>query len=117
MRAPPLVTHVGSDAYGINQMDLDPISLEVDEELGDGVEFEKSFLEMCVEARRASGTFGIRKNGFPLHRSSTETALRCQNLVRNKPRMRKRTKLRDKSSISAMSVAAGAAVTYTSTSS
>lgn len=116
VRATPSVTTVGSDPVDLNEMDLDPASLEVDEDPADGGGgLEEVFLDKCVEARRASGPFGIRKNGFPLHRSSTETALRCQNLVRNKPRMRKRTKLRDKSNMPAMSVAIGTAVTFTST--
>ncbi|KAG8168440.1 hypothetical protein KVR01_001189 [Diaporthe batatas] len=64
--------------------------LEVDDNPGGDDESELALIDRLLTLRRASGTLGIRKSGFPLYRSSTDTALRCQNLVRNKPRMRRR---------------------------
>lgn len=101
---PPLVPVVPievDDNDGID-CEMGAAGLEVDEGVGgdDGPDIE--LIDRLLSLRRASGTLGIRKSGFPLYRSSTDTALRCQNLVRNKPRMRRR-KVRQKPSLSTMS--------------
>lgn len=106
---------------GSNEMDVDQytnsISIEVDDNLDDAAEFEKSLVEQLMEVRHRSEVLGTRKLGIPMYRSSTETALRCQNLVKNKTRMRKRTKLKDKASQSALSTAKGSPVATTSSTS
>lgn len=103
---PPLEPDTPIEADDPNNMDyeMEVTSLEVDENPGDDTEYQSPFIERFLSLRRASGTSGIRKSGFPLHPSSTDTALRCQHLVRNKPRMRKRSKLKRQSSLAAMSV-------------
>ncbi|KAK3370202.1 hypothetical protein B0H63DRAFT_310587 [Podospora didyma] len=74
--------------------------LEVDEAYANGTadvdEEERVFTESIMSLRRAAGPGGIRKNmvaGIPLrYRLSTEAALRCPNVVRSRPRMRRRDK-------------------------
>lgn len=102
---PPLDSTAPIDADDTNNMDFEmqAASLEVDENPDDDTQYESPFIERFLSLRRASGLSGIRKHGFPLHQSSTETALRCQHLVRNKPRMRKRSKLKRQSSLAAIS--------------
>lgn len=95
-----------------NEMDVDQYAnltrIEVDDNPSDAAEFEKSLVEQLMEVRHTSEALGTRKLGIPIYRSSKETALRCQNLVKNKTRMRKRTsKLKDKAPRSAMSTAQG----------
>ncbi|KAJ0107384.1 hypothetical protein J7T55_009348 [Diaporthe amygdali] len=89
---PPLVPVAPIEADDNDGLDygVGATGLEIDEGAGDDDESGIPFLDKLLSSRRASGTVGIRKNGFPLYRSSTDTALRCQNLVRNKPRMRRR---------------------------
>lgn len=101
---PPLVPVVpieADDNDGIG-CGMAATGLEVDEEFNGGDESDIALIDRILSLRRASGTLGIRKSGFPLYQSSTDTALRCQNLVRNKPRMRRR-KVRQKPSLSTMS--------------
>ncbi|ROW13297.1 hypothetical protein VPNG_05527 [Cytospora leucostoma] len=74
--------------------EVEVTGLEVDENHGADADDETPFIDKFLTLRHASITTGIRKSGFPLHQSSTDTALRCQQLVRNKPRMRKRPKMR-----------------------
>lgn len=102
---PPIAPTPPVEAPGTNVTDyvMDTASLEVDENRGDDAECESPFIERFLALRRASGTTGIRKSGFPLHSTSTETALRCQHLVRNRPRMRKRPKIHRQSSLATMS--------------
>lgn len=101
---PPLVPIVPIEADEDDGIDCEmgATGLEVDEGVGGDDESEVALIDRLLSLRRASGTLGIRKSGFPLYRSSTDTALRCQNLVRNKPRMRRR-KVRQKPSLSTMS--------------
>ncbi|KAH8785317.1 hypothetical protein F5883DRAFT_85168 [Diaporthe sp. PMI_573] len=100
---PPLVPVVPIEADESNGMDHGVVAttLEVDDNVGGDDESELALIDRLLTLRRASGTLGIRKSGFPLYRSSTDMALRCQNLVRNKPRMRRR-KVRPKSSLSSI---------------
>lgn len=103
---PPQAPATPVDAEDTNVMDyeLEATSLEVDETTtGSDAGYESFFIEKFLSLRRASGTTGIRRSGFPLHPSSTDTALRCQHLVRNKPRMRRRTKLSRQSSLARLS--------------
>lgn len=106
----PLEAATDVSTHDCTEMEVDPTSIQDDDDLGDDTDIEKSLIEQLTEARHGNGTLGMRKVGFPLYRSSTETALRCQNLVRNKPRMRKRKKLRDQPRQSAISAAAGSSV-------
>lgn len=101
---PPLVPIVPIEADEDDGIDcgMGATGLEVDEGVGGDDESEVAVIDRLLSLRRASGTLGIRKSGFPLYRSSTDTALRCQNLVRNKPRMRRR-KVRQKPSLSTIS--------------
>ncbi|KUI74113.1 hypothetical protein VM1G_09906 [Cytospora mali] len=96
--APPLPSSSPLEADDTNRMDCESeLSLEVDENPGDNSQerYQSPYIDQFLSLRRASGTAGVRKNAFPLlHRSSTDTALRCQHLVRNKPRMRKRPNLK-----------------------
>lgn len=95
------VVPIEADDYDGMDCEVGATSLEIDD--GDGDDAPGiPLIDKLLSLRRASGTLGIRKNGFPLYRSSTDTALRCQNLVRNKPRMRRR-KGRQKPSPSTMS--------------
>lgn len=80
--------------------------LEVDEITADGTNLEMPDFDKLLEARCFLKPPGINKSALPGYRSSTETALRCRNLVRSRPRMRKRTKLREQVGSSAMSSAA-----------
>lgn len=98
---PPLVPVVPIEADDHNDVAHEVVgtTLEVDDNPGGDDESELALIDRLLSLRRASGTLGIRKSGFPLYRSSTDTALRCQNLVRNKPRMRRR-KVRPKTSLS-----------------
>ena len=101
---PPLVPFVSIEADENEGIDsnMGATGLEVDEGVGNDDESEIALIDRLLSLRRASGTLGIRKSGFPLYPSSTDTALRCQNLVRNKPRMRRR-KARQKTSLSTIS--------------
>lgn len=101
---PPLVPVVPIEADDDDGIDCEmgATGLEVDDGDGGDDESEVALIDRLLSLRRASGTLGIRKSGFPLYRSSTDTALRCQNLVRNKPRMRRR-KVRQKPSLSTIS--------------
>lgn len=78
-------------------------ALEVDEIMSDDINLGRPVVKKMSAARCAMQPSGINKTGIPRYQSSTETALRCRNLVRNRPRMRKRTKLREKATSSAMS--------------
>lgn len=100
---PLSVTPTDAEAHDINLMDVDSTCLDVDSNAG-GLTECGILLEKLMEARRSSGHLGMRQH---VYRSSTETALGCKNVVRNKPRMRKRTKLRDKPIQPAISAAAG----------
>lgn len=116
VRSPPVMTATNIEADHSTRLGIGGITLEVDENLDDDAGLESPLVERLMEIRRGSGSSGISKGGFPLYRSSTESALRCQNLVRNRPRMRKRTKIREKSSLSAMSAASGLTAASASTS-
>lgn len=107
---PPAVPLIDTGAHEATLMEIDATCLEVDSNLSGATECD-ILLEKLTEARRLGGPLGMKQ---VVHRSSTETALRCRNVVRNKPRMRKRTKLRDQSSLPAMSAAAGLPAAFTS---
>lgn len=77
-------------------------ALEVDQIMTDDMNLEDPLLDRILGARRGIKPAGITKSSLPGYRSSTETALRCRNLVRSKPRMRKRTKVREQFSSSVM---------------
>lgn len=109
VQAPPLSTPVPRGAYGPCQTGNETF-LEVDEIMSDDFDLERPVIDSFLEARRAMKPSGISKAEPLRYRSSTETALRCQNLVRNKPRMRKRTKIREKPSSSTTPSAAGPTV-------
>lgn len=93
---PPLLPTTPVEAADTNGMnyEVEVTGLEVDENYVDDAEDQTPFVDKLLTLRHASITTGIRKSGFPLHQSSTDTALRCQQLVRNKPRMRKRPRMR-----------------------
>lgn len=110
-----LPTDAPTDVYDGTKMEVDLPSIQPDNDQEGDAEIEISLIEQLAEARRGSATLGMRRAGLPLYRSSTEAALRCQNLVRNKPRMRKRTKLRHRPTQSHMPAAAGSTVASTST--
>lgn len=74
-------------------------NLRLDENLGDESHYESQFVEEFLSLRRASGTTGVRKSGFPLQPSATDAALRCRHLVRKKPRMRNRSKMKPRPSL------------------
>ncbi|KAF3761028.1 hypothetical protein M406DRAFT_334642 [Cryphonectria parasitica EP155] len=100
--------------FGEN-MEVDSPSLEVDEHASRDTESVRQSIEEYLATRRQNAAIGFDSSGQPLYRSSTETALRCRNLVKNKPRMRKRTKLRDKPSNAAIPAAASLGPTSTPT--
>lgn len=82
-----------------SRMDLDAdfVQLEVDEAYLTGGQpqddkEELSLLEKALSLRRAGTPGGIRKLGPLQYRGSADTALRCANVVRSRPRMRKRKK-------------------------
>lgn len=77
-------------------------ALLVDEIMTDDMDLEEPLLDKILGTRCGIKPAGISKSSVPGYRSSTETALRCRNLVRSKPRMRKRTKMREQSISSAM---------------
>lgn len=76
--------------------DLDIRELEVDEAYLPGappVDKEKeelSLIESMLSLRKAGAPVGIRKMGSLQYRGSADTALRCANVVKSRPRMRKR---------------------------
>ncbi|KAK4219298.1 hypothetical protein QBC37DRAFT_154559 [Rhypophila decipiens] len=81
-----------------------PMELEVDEAYCNGADtFEEdlSFVEAVVSLRRAGAPGGIRKtvvNGIPLrYQLSADAAMRCQTVVKNRPRMRRRKTVRSES--------------------
>lgn len=83
-----------------------PMELEVDEaycngNLADTFEEDLSFMESVVSLRRAGAPGGIRKQmvgGIPLrYQLSADAAMRCQTVVKNRPRMRRRKKTRPES--------------------
>jgi hypothetical protein len=86
--------------------------LEVDDAEGDGLtenpEDVLAMLERGVSLRDASGPGGVRKHmvgGIALqYRLSADVALRCQNVVHNRPRMRRRHKTRHRSSAASSAV-------------
>ena len=77
-----------------------PMNLEVDEAYCNGttdvVEDDMSFVEAVMSMRRAGAPSGVRKqvvNGIPLrYQLSADAALRCQTVVKSRPRMRRRKK-------------------------
>ncbi|KAK4144205.1 uncharacterized protein C8A04DRAFT_28107 [Dichotomopilus funicola] len=84
-------------------------ALEVDEnETGEGSELLSDLFGQSgtTSLRNASGPGGIRKhtvNGVDLrYRLSADAALRCTNVVRSRPRMRKRNKPRHGSGVSSI---------------
>ena len=78
-----------------NKTEMELTALEVDEAyVADGDDM--SWMETLVSMRRASGPGGIRKHGQLRYRTSADMALRCANVVRSVPRMRKRRKDADK---------------------
>lgn len=96
--APPLSNLISTGA-GLTRTGGEGI-LEVDNAMTGDDDFEIPAIKEYLEARRARRPAGIVKNGLlPAYRSSTDTALRCHNLVRNVPRMRKRTKIRKKENL------------------
>ncbi|KAK4449099.1 hypothetical protein QBC34DRAFT_380581 [Podospora aff. communis PSN243] len=79
----------------------DPIDIDENYVAGTSTIEDEAALIESFRARRRAGTPGGsgRRNvdGIPLRfRLSSEAALRCQNLVLSKPRMRKRKKPRDR---------------------
>ena len=62
-------------------------------------EKEEAFLiETMMSLRRAGAPAGVRKVGTLQYRASAEAALNCTNVVKNRPRMRKRNRLHCRSS-------------------
>lgn len=92
-------------------------ALVVDKIMTDDMDLEEPLLDKVLGGRCGIKPAGISKSSLPGYRSSTETALRCRNLVRSKPRMRKRTKMREQSSSSAMPSAARPTVASAATAS
>lgn len=71
------------------------MDLEVDEAFASGrtsdTEREETFLmETVLSLRRAAAPAGVRKVGSLQYRASADAAMSCANVVRNRPRMRKR---------------------------
>ncbi|KAK3325472.1 hypothetical protein B0H66DRAFT_125056 [Apodospora peruviana] len=85
-----------------NGTDFPRMELEVDEAYCNGgpdiVEDEISIMESVMSLRRAGAPGGIRKHtvaGIPLrYQLSADAALRCQTVVRSRPRMRRRKRTR-----------------------
>jgi hypothetical protein len=76
-------------------VDLGSVPLEVDEayvngQVPDRDKEEMLLLESMMSLRRAGTPAGIRKVGLLPYRASAEAALNCANVVRSRPRMRKR---------------------------
>lgn len=91
--------------------------LEIDTSMTGDIDFEAPNVKKFLNARRAKTSAGIIKNGLLEYRSSTETAMRCNNLVKSVPRMRKRTKLRRKEALLDILPGAGPAAASTPTAS
>ncbi|KAM7209184.1 hypothetical protein V8F20_000522 [Naviculisporaceae sp. PSN 640] len=90
-----------------------PMELEVDEAYCNGndtFEEDLSFVDSIMSLRRAGAPGGIRKqvvNGVPLrYQLSADAALRCQTVVKNRPRMRRRKKTRPESMASSAATSA-----------
>lgn len=81
-----------------DKMEMELTALEVDEAYVADAD-DLSWMEAMVSMRRASGPSGIRKNGPLRYRTSADMAMRCANVVRSVPRMRKRRKDGDHSKL------------------
>ncbi|PSR84166.1 hypothetical protein BD289DRAFT_482898 [Coniella lustricola] len=103
---PPAFSPPVTGSRDFEAMQIDPPSLTVDQDLGLEPQSTEPSSERPLVAYHATEGLDPLTYNLPRYRSSAEAAARCQNLVRNRPRMRKRTKLRDKQSNSAISAAA-----------
>ena len=96
--SPPAITPTSPTRLDtILEPDAD-MALEVDEayvnaSTSDAEREEVLLLETMVSLRRAGAPAGIRKMGLLHYRASADAALNCANVVRSRPRMRRRHKL------------------------
>lgn len=103
--SPPLLTPTSAKRLGPilepddeAKLDVDCMDLQVDEAYANGPtsDTEKEdmlLMETVMSLRRAAAPAGIRKTGFLQYRASADAALSCANVVRSRPRMRKRSRL------------------------
>lgn len=66
---------------------------------------EMLLIESVVSLRRAGAPGGVRKAGVLQYRASDDAAMSCANLVRSRPRMRKRGKRRRRDSQASSAIA------------
>lgn len=106
--SPPLLTPTSAarlgpilepvDHHHRNELGDDCVNLQVDDAYANGgsgspsdAEREEMFLvETMMSLRRAAAPAGVRKLGLLQYRASADAALSCANVVRSRPRMRKR---------------------------
>lgn len=110
VRNPPAPAPIDITATSSLRVPPDNCPPEVGDDIEDHVPLEDSSVESSMNRSRSGGNLALERHGFPLYRTSREVALRSQNLVRNKPRMRKRAKLREKHSMSAIPAVSGLTV-------
>lgn len=88
--------------------------LEVDHDTERDASLQDSSAQVVMSPLQLGAVSALERHGFPTYRTSREAALRSQNLVRNKPRMRKRRKVREKPSIPTIPAIASSAVASSS---
>ncbi|KAJ9156519.1 hypothetical protein NKR23_g1285 [Pleurostoma richardsiae] len=93
------VTPQAAEPDNADRMDLESDTLEVDDANCEEGLVDDSALENLVSLRHASMPNGIRKHGPLRFRTSADIALRCPNVVRSVPRMRRRRKQEHKASL------------------
>lgn len=86
-------------------------------EMTDNAPREGSTVESFSARSRSGRSRGLERYGLLRYQRSEEVALRCPNLVRRKPRMRRRAKLREKSSMSSIPAASDSTVVSSSSTS
>jgi hypothetical protein len=77
------------------KFDVDCLGLQVDDSYVNGLtpdveKDERSLIETMMSLRRAGAPGGVRKMGVLQYRASADAALSCANVVRSRPRMRRR---------------------------
>jgi hypothetical protein len=77
------------------KLDAGCMDLQVDDtyangQISDAEKEEMYLIETMMSLRRAATPAGVRKTGFLQYRASADAALSCANVVRSRPRMRRR---------------------------
>ncbi|CAN8106417.1 unnamed protein product [Discula destructiva] len=93
--ASPMSTLAPTGARGLSRAESEA-TLPAEQIMTGDAEYETPVFRNFLATRRTMRPSGINKDGLLAYRTSTDTALRCQNLVRSRPRMRKRVKLHKK---------------------